>query len=224
MPAPVSFPGFDGCAANATRCHFTLEIDPFTSTPRWAPWSPSGGYGPSRHATLPCSITRDYAARSAAHPPLARCPLQTAAALPAAAAGRGGQGSAPGQVVPQCGHFASHAARQYRALQQGRREGGPRGEAMSPQARPRLAGKFYKHFLIERICVALAHEEEGVSTVPRACHHQPVHIKFSPPPPSSVPQRMWCCVAGRKGARLPSLPLTPPPRVQSPFAETARSL
>ena len=44
--------GFDGCAANASLCHFTLEIDPFTSTPMWAPWSPADGYGPMIMALL----------------------------------------------------------------------------------------------------------------------------------------------------------------------------
>ena len=43
---------FSGCAGNASRCHFTLEIDPFTSTPMWAPWAPSDGYGPTLMAFL----------------------------------------------------------------------------------------------------------------------------------------------------------------------------
>lgn len=37
---------FDGCAGNASRCHFTLEIDPHSSKPIWAPWAPHDGYGP----------------------------------------------------------------------------------------------------------------------------------------------------------------------------------
>lgn len=44
--------GFDGCAGNGSLCHFTLEIDPFTSTPMWAPWSPPDGYGPMIMALL----------------------------------------------------------------------------------------------------------------------------------------------------------------------------
>jgi hypothetical protein len=44
--------GFDGCAGNASLCHFTLEIDPFTSRPMWAPWSPADGYGPMIMALL----------------------------------------------------------------------------------------------------------------------------------------------------------------------------
>ena len=43
---------FSGCAGNASRCHFTLEIDPFTSIPMWAPWAPSDGYGPTLMAFL----------------------------------------------------------------------------------------------------------------------------------------------------------------------------
>eukprot|EP01050_Picozoa_sp_SAG11_P015239 SAG11_NODE_1954_length_4006_cov_1.667093_1_plen_862_part_00 len=60
--------GFDGCAAapaeieNATSrktaCHFTLEIDPFTSTPMWAPWSPADGYGPMLMAFLEYTALR----------------------------------------------------------------------------------------------------------------------------------------------------------------------
>ena len=59
---------FDGCAgdsaqiANATSrltsCHFTLEIDPFTANPRWAPWSPSDGYGPMLMAFLEYTALR----------------------------------------------------------------------------------------------------------------------------------------------------------------------
>jgi hypothetical protein len=44
--------GFDGCATNRSHCHFTLEIDAFTSTPLWAPWSPHDGYGPMIMAVL----------------------------------------------------------------------------------------------------------------------------------------------------------------------------
>ena len=44
--------GYDGCAADASRCHFTLQIDPFTSTPLAAPWAPKDGYGPMILALL----------------------------------------------------------------------------------------------------------------------------------------------------------------------------
>jgi hypothetical protein len=49
---------FDGCAGNATHCHFTLEIDPFSGVPMWAPWSPRDGYGPTLMAFLEYSALR----------------------------------------------------------------------------------------------------------------------------------------------------------------------
>ena len=49
---------FDGCAANATRCHFVLEIDPFSRQPVWAPWAPHDGYGPMLLAFLEYTALR----------------------------------------------------------------------------------------------------------------------------------------------------------------------
>ena len=43
---------FDGCATNASHCHFTLELDPLTGVPLHAPWSPADGYGPTIIAFL----------------------------------------------------------------------------------------------------------------------------------------------------------------------------
>ena len=43
---------FNGCAGNGSECRFTLEIDPFTSKPMWAPWSPPDGYVPLRCRAL----------------------------------------------------------------------------------------------------------------------------------------------------------------------------
>jgi hypothetical protein len=50
--------GFDGCARNASHCHFTLEIDPMTRTPMHAPWSPADGYGPMLMAFLEYTALR----------------------------------------------------------------------------------------------------------------------------------------------------------------------
>jgi hypothetical protein len=50
--------GFDGCATNASHCHFTLEIDPITRTPMHAPWSPPDGYGPMLMAFLEYTALR----------------------------------------------------------------------------------------------------------------------------------------------------------------------
>lgn len=50
--------GFDGCASNASHCHFTLEIDPMTRTPMHAPWSPADGYGPMIMAFLEYTALR----------------------------------------------------------------------------------------------------------------------------------------------------------------------
>lgn len=50
--------GYDKCATNATRCHFTLEIDPITSKPMAAPWAPKDGYGPMLLAFLEYSALR----------------------------------------------------------------------------------------------------------------------------------------------------------------------
>ena len=59
---------FDGCAGDPaeignstsrlTACHFTLEIDPFTKKPMWAPWSPPDGYGPTLMAFLEYTALR----------------------------------------------------------------------------------------------------------------------------------------------------------------------
>jgi hypothetical protein len=40
----ASILGYDGCRQNASHCHFTLQIDPFTMTPIAAPWAPKDGY------------------------------------------------------------------------------------------------------------------------------------------------------------------------------------